>query len=71
MNTPLTFKLYDYILFENGKYTGKITKLGLHEAQKINFAYGLNRANKKYILKSEVSSFKDCNKSIVITPEKN
>ena len=36
------FKLYDYVLTENGKLTGTFTKLGLFEAQKINLAYGVN-----------------------------
>ena len=69
MNTPMGFKLYDYVLAENGKLTGTVTKLGLFEAQKINFAYGVNGSPKRYILKSEVDASKDDTDSILIIPE--
>jgi hypothetical protein len=63
------FKLYDYALTLHGKLTGEVTKLGLHEAQKLNFAYALNRSPRRYILKSEVTPSKDDAKSILITPK--
>ena len=36
MNTPMGFKLYDYVLTLDGKLTGEVTKLGMFEAQKIH-----------------------------------
>ena len=69
MNTPMGFKLYDYVLTLDGKLTGEVTKLGMHEAQKLNFAYALNRSPRRYVLKSEVASTSDDTDSILITPE--
>lgn len=68
MNTIMSFKLYDYALQIDGKLTGEITKLGLHEAQKLNFAYALNRSPRRYVLKSDVSASHDEDTSILITP---
>jgi hypothetical protein len=62
------FKLYDYVLTLEGKLTGEVTKLGMHEAQKLNFAYALNKSPRRYILKSEVTSSTDDTDSILITP---
>lgn len=69
MNTLMGFKLYDYVLSLSGKLTGEVTKLGMHEAQKLNFAYALNKSPRRYILKSEVSPTVDDTDSILITPE--
>ena len=69
MNTPMGFKLYDYVLSVDGKLTGEVTKLGMHEAQKLNFAYALNRSPRRYILKSEVDTISDDTDSILIIPE--
>ena len=49
------------------KFTGEVTKLGMHEAQKLNFAYALNRSPRRYILKSEVTSTTDDTDSIINT----
>jgi hypothetical protein len=62
------FKLYDYVLTMDGKLTGEVTKLGMHEAQKLNFAYALNKSPRRYILKSEVTSSTDDTDSILIIP---
>jgi hypothetical protein len=68
MNTLMGFKLYDYVLTMDGKLTGEVTKLGMHEAQKLNFAYALNKSPRRYILKSEVTSSTDDTDSILIIP---
>lgn len=69
MNTLMGFKLYDYVLTLEGKLTGEVTKLGMFEAQKLNFAYALNRSPRRYVLKSEVDVSGDNIDSILITPE--
>lgn len=69
MNTPMGFNLYDYVLTLNGKLTGEVTKLGLHEAQKLNYAYALNRSPRRYVLKSEVDASSDDTNSTLIIPE--
>ena len=69
MNTLMGFKLYDYVLTLEGKLTGEVTKLGMHEAQKLNFAYALNRSPRRYVLKSEVDATSDETDSILIVPE--
>jgi hypothetical protein len=69
MNTLMGFKLYDYVLTLEGKLTGEVTKLGMHEAQKLNFAYALNRSPRRYVLKSEVDATTTGADSILIVPE--
>ena len=69
MNTLMGFKLYDYVLTLEGKLTAEVTKLGMHEAQKLNFAYALNKSPRRYVLKSEVDSTIVDDDSILIVPE--
>lgn len=69
MNTPMGFTLYDYVLTMDGKLTGEVTKLGMFEAQKLNYAYALNRSPRRYVLKSEVDVTNIDDDSILIVPE--
>lgn len=69
INVNVEYKLYDYVLFEEGINTGYVTKLSLFEAQKINFAYRLNRTSKQYILKSEIDVSKSDDSSVLILPK--
>ena len=69
INVNVEYKLYDYVLFEEGTNTGYVTKLSLFEAQKINFAYRLNRTTKQYILKSEIDVVKSDDSSVLILPK--
>tara|TARA_B100000676_G_scaffold133867_1_gene132806 strand:- start:1294 stop:1509 length:216 start_codon:yes stop_codon:yes gene_type:complete len=50
------YELYDYVLFVDEKNTTKVSQLTLHEAQQINYAFGINRSNKRYVLKSEIET---------------
>lgn len=69
INVNVEYKLYDYVLFEEGTNTGYVTKLSLFEAQKINFAYRLNRTTKQYVLKSEIDVVKSDDSSVLILPK--
>ncbi len=69
MNIDMNIELHEYVLFENGKNTGVVTKLGMFEAQKINYAYGLNRVTKRYVLKSEVNVAKSNDASVLLLPK--
>lgn len=62
-------ELHDYVLFEEGTNTGKVTKLSMFEAQTINFAYRLNRTAKRYVLKSEIDVVKSDDTSMLILPK--
>ena len=65
----MSFELYEYVLFIDGKNTGQVTKLGMFEVQKINFAFGLNRANKRYVRKTDVDVSKSDDTSMLLLPE--
>ena len=69
INVNVEYKLHDYVLFEEGINTGCVTKLSLFEAQKINFAYRLNRTSKQYILKSEIDVVTSDDSSVLILPK--
>ena len=69
INVNVEYKLYDYVLFEEGTNTGKVTKLSMFEAQKINFAYRLNRTTKQYVLKSDIDITKSDDTSMLILPK--
>lgn len=69
IDVNVKYELYEYVLFENGKNTGKVTKLSMFEFQKINYAYRLNRTTKKYVLKSDVDTVKSDDTSVLILPK--
>lgn len=60
-------KLFEYCLIEDGKPGVSVYKLTLREAKAKNYAFALNRANKQYVLKAEVSD--DVQSTIIILPE--
>jgi hypothetical protein len=69
MNVYMNFKLYDYVLFVDGTNTGEVTKLGMFEAQKINYAYALNKSNRRYVRKSDIDVAKSDDRFILLLPE--
>jgi len=60
-------KLFEYYLVENGKSTNSIYKLTLKEAKVKNYAYAINRSNKRFVLVSKMPN--DVEKTIIILPE--
>lgn len=60
-------KLFEYYLVENGKSTNGIYKLTLREAKVKNYAYAINRSNKRFVLVSKMPN--DVQKTIIILPE--
>lgn len=69
MNVCMEYKLHDYVLFIDGKNTGEVLQLTEHEVHKMNYAFGLNRSNKRYILRSDINVTQIDTKSILILPE--
>ena len=69
MNVNMNYELYEYVLFVNEKNTGQVTKLGMFEAQKMNYAFALNRSNKRYVRKSDVDISKSDDTSMLLLPE--
>ena len=52
-NTPIrTYLLIDYGRPHAHEYTGKKVKMTEMEAHDRNYAFAINRANKRYVLKS-------------------
>lgn len=60
-------KLFEYCLIEGGKSGVSVYKLTLREAKAKNYAFALNRTNKRYVLKTEVPD--DVQSTIIILPE--
>ena len=60
-------KLFEYCLIENDVSDLSVYKLTLREAKAKNYAFAMNRANKRYILKAEVPD--DVQSTIIILPE--
>ncbi len=60
-------KLFEYYLIENDKSTDNVYKLTLKEAKVKNYAYAINRSNKRFVLVSEMPN--DIEKTIIILPE--
>ena len=60
-------KLFEYCLIVGGKPEVNVCKLTLREATAKNYAFALNRANKRYVLKTEMSD--DLESRIIILPE--
>ena len=60
-------KLYEYYLIENGKSTESVYKLTLKEAKVKNYAYAINRSNKRFALVSKMPS--GIEKTIIILPD--
>tara|TARA_B100001057_G_scaffold324894_1_gene325090 strand:+ start:3484 stop:3702 length:219 start_codon:yes stop_codon:yes gene_type:complete len=69
IDVNIKYDILDYVLFEGEKRTKHIAKLTTYEAKQINYAYRLNRTNKVYKLKSEISSFYDDNSTIIVLPK--
>lgn len=59
--------LFEYYLIENGNSTDSVYKLTLKEAKVKNYAYAINRSNKRFVLVSEMPN--DIEKTIIILPE--
>lgn len=62
-------KLFEYCLIEDGNSEVSVYKLTLREAKAKNYAFALNRANKRYVLKTEVPD--DVQSTIIILPERS
>tara|TARA_B100002019_G_scaffold282025_1_gene286784 strand:- start:2037 stop:2249 length:213 start_codon:yes stop_codon:yes gene_type:complete len=62
-------KLFEYCLIEDGKLKTQVYQLTLREAKSKNYAFALNRANKRYVLKTEIKS--DVEKTIIVLPQGN
>ena len=62
-------ELYDYVLFVEEKNTGVTVQLTKQESWQINYAFGLNHANKRYVLRSDIDTTQSDNSSILILPE--
>jgi hypothetical protein len=60
-------KLFEYYLIENDKSTDNVYKLTLKEVKVKNYAYAINRSNKRFVLVSEMPN--DIEKTIIILPE--
>lgn len=59
--------LFEYYLIENGNSTDSVYKLTLKEVKVKNYAYAINRSNKRFVLVSEMPN--DIEKTIIILPE--
>lgn len=69
IDVNVNYELYDYFLFENDKNTLETSQLTSSEARLMNYAFGLNRSSKRYVLRSSVGKFRDNQSAIVILPK--
>ena len=69
IDVNVNYELYDYVLFVDDKNTGEVSQLAKHEAQQINYAFGINRSDKRYVLKSDVDVARSNDGSIIILPK--
>ena len=60
-------KLFEYCLIENNKLQDVVYKLTLNEAKTKNYAFALNRVNKRFVLKTNINN--DVEQTILILPE--
>lgn len=65
MNIEFNPKLLEYRLYIDESPTDTIAHLSEHEAKVMNYAYRLNRVNKKY----ERINFSNENTNILVLPE--
>ena len=69
IDVNVNYELYDYVLFVEEKNTGVTSRLTKQEAFQKNYAFGLNRANKRYVLRSDIDTTQSDNNSILILPK--
>jgi hypothetical protein len=69
IDVNVNYELYDYVLFVDGKNTGEVSQLAKYEAQQINYAFGINRSNKRYVLKSDIDVARSNVGSTLILPK--
>ena len=69
IDVNVNYELYDYVLYVDGKNTGEVCEFTKHEVHQINYAFGLNRSNKRYVLKSDVDVCRDNDNSTLILPK--
>ena len=69
IDVNVNYELYDYVLFVEGKNTWEVSQLTNYEARQFNYAFGINRSNKRYVLKSDIDLSKSNNDSILILPK--